>query len=62
MLLPLDLTFFLRMNGKFELGTQELWRSYSYYFTIIVAFILNGYISRTLPDDCKREQSTKSAR
>ena len=62
MLLLLDLTFFLRMNGIFELGTQEMWQSFSCYFTIIVAFILNGNLSRILPDDCKREQSTKSAR
>lgn len=58
MLLLFALTFFMWMSGVFELDTAKI---VAVVFMIIVAFVLNGYLSRTLPGDYKREQSTKSA-
>lgn len=59
MLLLFELTFFMWMSGIFELYTAKI---VAVVFMIIVAFVLNGYLSRTMSDDYKREQSTKSAR
>lgn len=59
MLMLFKLTLFLWMSGIFELETAKI---VAIVLMTIVAFVLNGYLSRTTPNEHKREQSTKSAR